>query len=72
MENDTKRRNLSGIFCMHKFDNERKKKPTCFEDCPKDVQEKWLESLDKEALKNLSMHLGNTIRYIGDSFNIMC
>jgi hypothetical protein len=29
-----KRRNISGIYILHKFENEVHPKPICLEDCP--------------------------------------
>lgn len=64
------RRNLSGVYIFHKFEDEDKREPTCFEDCPSSKQDEWLETLEKEALKNLAKHLANKLRQIGDTFNI--
>jgi hypothetical protein len=65
------RRHLSGIYILHKFEDEERKQPTCFEDCPEDRQFEWLNSLDNEALKDLAIMLGFTLRNIGDKFNII-
>ena len=64
------RRNLSGVYIFHKFDNEERREPTCFEDCPIEKQDEWLASLDQEAVKNLSKHLAKVLRNIGDQFDI--
>lgn len=64
------RRNLSGIYIFHKFEGEDSREPTCFEDCPEEKQDEWLNSLDPEAVKNLAKSLGRTLRAIGDQFNI--
>ena len=64
------RRNLSGIYIFHKFDDEEKREPTCFEDCPEEKQDEWLNSLDPEAVKSLAKQLGKTLREIGDQFDI--
>lgn len=64
------RRNLSGVYIFHKFDNEERREPTCFEDCPETKQDEWLASLDPEAVKNLSKHLAKALRTIGDKFDI--
>lgn len=64
------RRNLSGIYIFHKFEDEERRQPTCFEDCPEEKQDEWLNSLDSEAVKNLAKQLGNTLRSIGDQFGI--
>lgn len=65
-----KRRNLSGIYIFHKFEDEESREPTCFEDCPEDVQDKWLASLTPEATCNLAKLLGGTLRKIGDMFDL--
>lgn len=65
-----KRRNLSGIYIFHKFENEEHREPTCFEDCPEEKQDEWLDSLEPEALKSLAKSLGKTLRTIGDQFDI--
>lgn len=64
------RRNLSGVYIFHKFDNEERREPTCFEDCPIEKQDEWLASLDPEAVKNLAKHLAKVLRSIGDQFDI--
>ena len=65
-----KRRNLSRIYIFEKFEDEDRRQPTCFEDCMEETQDKWLESLDHEALVRLAKHLGKTLRYIGDNFDL--
>lgn len=64
------RRNLSGIYIFHKFEDEERREPTCFEDCPEEKQDEWLNSLDPEAVKSLAKKLGKTLRTIGDQFDI--
>jgi hypothetical protein len=64
------RRNLSGIYIFHKFEDEERRQPTCFEDCPVEKQDEWLNSLDPEAVKNLAKSLGNTLRTIGEHFDL--
>lgn len=64
------RRNLSGVYIFHKFEDEENRKPTCFEDCPEEKQDEWLNNLEPEAVKNLAKHLGNTIRYLGDFLDL--
>ena len=70
MEN-INRRNLSGIYIFEKFDDEEKRAPTVFEDCKEETQDKWLDSLEIEALKSLSKRLGSCLRRIGDEFDII-
>lgn len=61
-----KRRNLSGIYIFEQFEGEPKHQPTCFEDCTKETQDVWLESLEKEALKSLAKKLANTLIEVAD------
>ena len=65
------RRNLSGVYIFHKFDDEERREPTCFEDCPDKKQSKWLNTLDPDAVKHLAKHLAKTVRAIGDQFNLV-
>jgi hypothetical protein len=64
------RRNISGIYIFHKFDEDERREPTCFEDCPESKQDEWLNSLDAEGVKNLAKMLGNTIRSIADQLDL--
>lgn len=64
------RRNLTGIYIFHKFEDEDKRKPTCFEDLPEEKQDEWMNALEPEAVKNLAKHLANTIKTMGEQFNI--
>ena len=66
-----KRRNLSGIYIFEKFEGEEERQPTVFEDCTEATQDEWLDSLPIEGLKNLAKKLGETIREIGDVFDII-
>lgn len=58
------RHNISGIYIFDKFEGEEKRQLTCFEDCTEETQDKWLTSLDIEALKNLSKQLGKSLKEI--------
>jgi hypothetical protein len=60
------RRNLSGIFIFEQFEGEEKRQPTCFEDCTEATQDKWLNTLGVEALKNLSKQLAGTLIGVAD------
>jgi hypothetical protein len=64
------RRNLSGVYIFHKFEEDERREPTCFEDCPETKQDEWLNSLDPEAVKNVAKHLARKLRYIGDEFDL--
>ena len=65
-----KRRNLSGMYIFHKFEDEQRREPTCFEDGPENVQDEWLNKLEPEAVKNVAKSLAGTLRRIGDTFEI--
>ena len=61
-----KRRNLSGIYIFEQFEGESKHQPTCFEDCTEITQDRWLNSLEPEALKSLAKKLANTLIEVAD------
>jgi hypothetical protein len=65
------RRNLSGFYILDKFEGEEKRQPTCFEDCNESTQDKYLESLEREALVSLVKQLANTIKDIGDQLDLV-
>lgn len=65
-----KRRHLSGIYLFDTLEGEERRQPTCFEDCTEKKQDEWLESLTPEALRNLAKQLGQSLRAIGDHFDI--
>jgi hypothetical protein len=64
------RRNLSGIFIFHKFDDDPKRKPTCFEDCPEEKQKEWMDTLPIDGVKSLALMLAKTLRKVADKFDI--
>ena len=65
------RRNISGIYIFDKYPDEEKREPTCFEDCQEETQDKWLDTLEPEALKSLSKQLAKRLREICEQFDIM-
>ncbi len=65
-----KRRNISGIYLLHKFENESHVKPTCFEDCPEEKQDEFLNTLDNDGLKKMINVLANSLVEIYDFYNI--
>jgi hypothetical protein len=71
MSQKINRRNLSGIYIFHKFDDEERREPTCFEDCPEEKQDEWMDSLEPSAVKQLAKHLAGIVRKIGDKFDIV-
>lgn len=65
-----KRRSLSGIYLLYKFDEEDSNHPTTFEDCPEEKQDEWLDTLDIEATRRLAKQLANSLRRVGDELDI--
>lgn len=66
-----KRRDISGIYIFHKFKDDECKEPTCFEDCPEERQDEWLDQLGPGAVKNLAKQLARTIRSLGDQLDLL-
>ena len=60
------RRNLSGIFLLDQIGIDTKSYPTCFEECSEENQRKWLRSLTKAEIINVSIHLGKVLSEIGE------
>lgn len=71
MMSNPARRNLSGVYIFDTLPGDERRQPTCFEDCTEEKQQEWLDSLTTEALKNLAKHLGEKLRTIGDTFDII-
>jgi len=71
MMTNISRRNLSGVYIFDTLPGDEKRQPTCFEDCTEEKQQEWLDSLAPEAVKNLAIKLGKTLRQIGDQFDII-
>lgn len=69
--NKTMRRNLSGIYIFDTLEGDESKEPTCIEDCTPEKREKWLNSLEKEALIRTCEHLCKVLKNIGDEFDII-
>jgi len=65
-----KRRNLSGIFIFDTLEGDDKRQPTCFEECREETQEEWLDSLNEEALRNLAIQLGITLKDLGTQLDL--
>lgn len=55
------RRNLSGIYIFDTLEGERKRKPTCIEDCNDETRREWLLSLEPQAGINTANVLCDTI-----------
>lgn len=66
---DTRRRDLSGIYIFDTLPQDKKRKPTCIEDCSELTRIKWLKSLDNDALKETAKHLNECFCELWDMLN---
>jgi len=64
------RRNISGIYIFHQFEEDERREPTCFEDCPEEKQDEWMTTLSEDSLKNLAKQLARTIRSMADQLDL--
>lgn len=64
-------RNLSGIYFRFKNEDTGKMENRVFEDLPIEQQDVVMKGRDIEWVKSLAKQLANTLRDIGDSFDIM-
>jgi len=62
-------RNLSGIYFREKIND--KWENVCFEDLSEEAQDKILAEKNPEFIKNLAKLLGQSLRKIGDQFDII-
>ena len=61
MNEQLKRRNISGVYIFDTYPNEERRSPTCVEDCQQSTRRAWCMSKDKECLRN-------TIAILADAF----
>lgn len=59
-------RNLCGVYFRFGSEN------ICFSDLTKEQMYEIMEDRDEEWLKSMCVHLGETIKSIGDEFDIYC
>lgn len=64
--NKVLRRNLSGIYIFDTLEGERKRKPTCIEDCNDETRREWLRSLSAQARINTANVLCDAILGVAD------
>lgn len=62
-------RKLDGVF--YRVERNGRWQSIAFTDLTRLEQEKFLQTLDTEGLKRMCYILSDTIRYIGDQFDIM-
>ena len=53
MATELKRRDLSGIYIFDTLPGDKKRKPTCVEDCTQEKRREWCMTLTKDALRNV-------------------
>lgn len=66
MSEQLKRRDISGIYIFDKFPTDKKRKPTCVEDCTHGKRMEWCMSKDEDYLRNVIEQLANTFRDLVD------
>ena len=60
------KRNLDGVYFRIGSEN------ICFSDLTEEQMYEIMDGRNEEWLKSLCVHLGETIRELGDQFDIMC
>lgn len=65
-----KRHSLSGIYIFDQYPGEERRKPTCIEDCQPEVRDKWLQSLEPDALLRTCQLLCDTLHGVAEQFSI--
>lgn len=66
--NYPKQRGIDGIY--YRVNRNDKQEDVCFTDLTVDEQKRMLETLDNEALKKTCLILADTVRAVGDLYNI--
>lgn len=62
MEQELKRRDLSGIFIFDTFPGEERRKPTCIEDCQQETRRQLLMTKNKEWMRECISQLAKTFK----------
>ena len=57
-----KRRDLSGIYIFDTFPGEKKRQPTCIEDCQPETRRKWCIAQTQDCLRDTIKHLAQTFK----------
>ena len=63
---ELKRRDLSGIYIFDTFPNEKKRQPTCIEDCQQETRREWCMVQTKDCLRETIKQLAQTFKEITD------
>lgn len=66
-----KQRNISGIYFKYQNPETGKWENWCFEDMPKEDQEKQLEGRSKEWLVSMVFSLSKTLKNVCDSCDVV-
>ena len=66
MATELKRRNLSGIYIFDTFPGEKKRQPTCIEDCQQETRRKWCMAQTQDCLRDTIKHLAQTFKETTD------
>ena len=66
MEKEFKRRDLSGIYIFDTFPTDKKRQPTCIEDCQQETRRKWCMAQTQECLRNTIKYLAQTFKETTD------
>lgn len=66
MTTELKRRDLSGIYIFDMFPGEKKRQPTCIEDCQQETRRKWCLAQTQECLRETISILAKTFKAMTD------
>ncbi len=67
---DKTKRSLSGVFFRHQNETTKKWENWCFEDLPKEEQERIVYSYSTDQLIQLIRILANTLNEVGEEANV--
>lgn len=66
MTTELKRRDLSGIYIFDTFPGEKKRQPTCIEDCQQETRRKWCMAQTQDCLRETISILAKTFKAMTD------
>ena len=66
MATELKRRDLSGIYIFDTFPREKKRQPTCIEDCQQETRRKWCLAQTQDCLRETISMLAKTFKDMTD------
>lgn len=65
-----KRRNITGINVLYKFEEESEPQLTSIEDTSEERMQEWVKSMDNSTLQTMTIYLLKVIRGLGDKFDV--